>query len=205
MMANSSLIASEKPKGPSNRYDAIVVGVSAGGLQALETVLGDLPENYSIAVMIVQHRNKKSDDFLCRFLDDLCALRVTEAEDKIPIKAGHVYIAPPDYHLQVEMNRTLSLSVDPPVNYSRPAIDVLFETAAEAYTDRLVGVVLTGANSDGSRGLQTIKKLGGLTIVQDPKTAVASEMPGAALDMVRVDHVLPLEKIGRFLAELNRR
>ncbi len=185
-------------------YEAVVLGVSAGGLHALERVLSQLPLSYRLPLLIVQHRDKSSDLFLSRFLNERCQLHVVEAEEKMEICPGTVYIAPPNYHLQVETNRHLSLAVDGPVNWSRPSVDVLFETAAEVYRDKLVGVVLTGANKDGSRGLARIKQLGGFTVVQDPQTAAAAEMPQSAIDtVVEVDQVLPLEGIGSFLATLN--
>jgi len=183
-------------------YEAVVMGVSAGGLEALETVLPMLPADYALPVMIVQHRTRANDDLFCRFLDGLCALSVIEAEEKMPAQAGRIYIAPPDYHLQVETDRTLSLSVDPPVNWSRPSVDVLFETAVEAYRDRLVGVVMTGANKDGSMGLARIKRFGGLAVVQDPETAAAPQMPLGAIAAAGPDHVLSLAGIGRLLAGL---
>ncbi len=144
------------------QYDAIVIGVSTGGLDALETVFSLFTDDFAVPVMVVQHRGRDRDanDFICRHLAGFCGSDVREAEDKEPVRPGHIYIAPPNYHLMVEMNRTLSLSVDPPVNFSRPSIDVLFETAAEVYKDKLVGVVMTGANNDGSTGLKKIKRLG---------------------------------------------
>jgi len=183
-------------------FEAFVIGVSAGGLEALETILRELPVHFPLAGMIVQHRSKQNDNFLSKFLNGICHINVQEAEEKILIQPGNLYIAPPDYHLQVEMDRTLSLTVDPLVHWSRPSVDVLFETAAEVYQDRLVGVILTGANQDGSAGLKKIKQFGGTTIVQDPETAVASEMPQSAINKAGVDHILTLQEIGRFLAGL---
>ena len=183
-------------------YEAVVIGASAGGMQALESILVRFAADFSLAVLVVQHRHKASDDFLSKFFDDLCVLRVVEAEDKMEILRGVVYIAPPDYHLQVEMDKTLSLSVDPPVNYSRPSVDVLFETAAEAYGDSLVGVILTGANSDGSKGLARIQQLGGLALIQEPSTAAVPQMPAAAIKEVGEGRVLPLTKIGEYLSSL---
>jgi two-component system, chemotaxis family, protein-glutamate methylesterase/glutaminase len=183
-------------------YEAVVIGVSAGGLHALGTILPLLPADFDLAVMVVQHRAKESNTFLHNFLDELCLLRVVEAEEKMVIQAGYIYLAPPDYHLQIEMDRNLSLSVDPPVNWSRPSVDVLFETAAEVYRDKLVGVVLTGANNDGSMGLTRVKQLGGLSVIQDPKTAEAAQMPQGAIDAVGGDHILSLVDIGLFLATL---
>ncbi len=183
-------------------YAAVVIGVSSGGMRALEVILPLLPADYGLPVMVVQHRDKNSSSFICRFLNDLCRLSVVEAEEKMVVQAGHIYIAPPNYHLQVEMDHSLSLSVDPLVNWSRPSVDVLFETAAEAYRDKLVGVVLTGANSDGSRGLVRVKQLGGLVVIQNPETAEATQMPQAAIDAVGGDKILSLDEIGTYLASL---
>ncbi len=163
-----------------------------------------LPAEYPLSILIVQHRSKAKSDFLCRFFDGLCALQVVEAEEKSPIQPGIVYFAPPNYHMLVEMDRTLSLSIDPPVNWSRPSVDVLFESAAEAYRNELVGVVLTGSNKDGSRGLSRIKRFGGLTVIQEPKKAEASRMPLEAISAVPADHILTLEAIGRLLSEIGR-
>jgi len=189
---------------PSSRYDAIVMGVSAGGLDALKAVVSGLPDNFTIPVMIVQHCSKDSNDFLCRYLAGFCYCAVKEAEDKEPVKTGHIYIAPPDYHLIVETGRTLALSVDPPVNFSRPSVDVLFETAAEVYQERLVGVVMTGANNDGSMGCKKIKSFGGLLVVQDPKTAAFPQMPLGAIAAAKVDQIITVEDIGLFLSGLSR-
>ena len=181
-------------------YEAVVIGVSTGGLRALETIMPLLLPKYSLAVLVVQHRSKTSGEFLYNFLDGLCALNVLEAEEKTAVTAGNIYFAPAGYHLQVEMDKSLSLSVDPPVNFSRPSVDVLFETAAEAYGDKLVGVVLTGANADGAKGLARIQELGGVTIIQDPAGAEAAQMPEAAIAAVGGDFVLPLNEIGKLLA-----
>jgi two-component system chemotaxis response regulator CheB len=131
-------------------------------------------------------------------------LKVVDAEDKQWIKPGHVYLAPANYHLLVERG-AFSLSVDDAVSYSRPSIDVLFESAADAYGASVAAVVLTGANSDGARGVKAIKKRGGFVVVQDPKTAEAPSMPTAAIAAARVDQILPLERIGPFLLELCRK
>ncbi len=186
----------------NHHYEAIVMGVSSGGLDALKTVLSQLPDNFVIPIMIVQHRDKRDGDFICGYLDKLCSPNVKEAEDKEPIKQGCIYVAPPNYHLLVEMDRSLSLSIDPPVNFSRPSVDVLFETAAEVYKEKLVGVIMTGANNDGSMGFKKIKQSGGLLVVQDPETATAPQMPLAAIAAAKVDHILTLQDIGRLLAEL---
>ena len=187
-----------------NPFQAAVIGVSAGGLKALEKVLTKLSADFSLGVMVVQHTTADSDDFLARHLDRLCRVTVIQAEEKAAVKPGVVHLAPPNYHLLVELDLSLSLSVDAPVNFARPSIDVLFESAAEAYGKHLVGVILTGSNSDGSKGLLAVKNAGGLTLVQDPATAEASTMPASALKMVSPHHVLSLEKIGSFLENAGR-
>jgi len=184
-------------------YEAIVVGVSAGGLAALVEVLPKFDINMMLPVMIVQHQSNDSDDFLVRYFDQLCRQSVREVEDKMPVESGTIYFAPANYHLLVEPDRTLSLSTENRVNYSRPSIDVLFESAADAYTDRLVGIILTGANPDGTNGAARIKELGGLIIAQDPETAEAKAMPMSVIKHVQVDHILPLNRIGDFVNSLN--
>ncbi len=183
-------------------YEAIVMGVSAGGMEALSTILPDLSADFPIPVMVVQHQHPTSDDFLIRYLNERCGLKVKQADEKEDILPGVIYIAPPNYHLMVEEDRTFSLSIDPPVHFARPSIDVLFETAVDAYGPRLVGVILTGASSDGSHGLKRLKESGGLAMVQDPETAESDIMPRAAVDATEVDYVLPLEEIGPALNRL---
>jgi two-component system, chemotaxis family, protein-glutamate methylesterase/glutaminase len=182
------------------KYEAIAIGVSTGGMKAMEKILPELPVDFSLSVIVVQHLNPNSDDFLARYLDEKCRIRVKQADEKERALPGMVYIAPPNYHLMLEDDRTFSLSVDKPVNFARPSIDILFETAADAYGPGLIGVILTGASSDGSKGLKAVKDSGGLTIVQDPKTAEADLMPNAALTLIKPDYILPLEDIGPFLA-----
>lgn len=183
-------------------FAAVAIGVSAGGMEALSLVLPFLPERYGLAVMIAQHVHPQSDCYFVRYFKDRCRLEVKTADEKEAVEPGKIYLAPPNYHLLVEADRTFSLSVDPPVNYARPSIDVLFETAAEAFGPELCGVILTGANTDGSNGLAAVRKNGGLTVVQDPETAEVPAMPRAALKATAVDHVLPLESIGPFLSSL---
>jgi two-component system chemotaxis response regulator CheB len=182
-------------------YQAIVIGTSAGGLNALQKILGPLPANFSLPVLVVQHRLPAPDDFLTFSLNESCPLTVKEAEEKEPKKPGFVYIAPANYHLLVERNKTLSLSIDSKVCYSRPSIDVLFETAAEAYLSGLIGIILTGANDDGTAGLKKIKEKGGLTIAQDPATAESGAMPFSAIRENVVDQILPLAEIASFLSQ----
>jgi two-component system chemotaxis response regulator CheB len=187
--------------------DVIVIGCSLGGMRALQTVLEPIPATFAAPIVVVQHRHRASAEGLPAFIRKSTALKVVDADDKVWIKPGHVYLAPADYHLLVEKvngNGELSLSVDDRVSYARPSIDVLFESAADAYADRVVGVVLTGANADGAEGAKRIKRRGGFVVVQDPKTAEAPAMPQAVIDAVRVDRILPLERIGPYLLELCR-
>jgi two-component system chemotaxis response regulator CheB len=180
-------------------YDLVVIGASLGGLVALKQVLGCLPQSFGAAVAICQHRRPDNTSRLVHVLRAACALPVVEPEDKSAIERGIVYLAPADYHLLVERG-WLALSTDEPIHFARPSIDVLFETAAEAYRQRAMGVLLTGASEDGAAGLLAIKKWGGATIVQDPETAVSSVAPRAALARLCPDHVLPLGSIGPELA-----
>ena len=177
------------------RYEAVVIGVSAGGIEALKVILSPLPASFPLPIAIVQHRNERSDGFLAEYLDRMSGLVVSEAEDKEPLCPGHVYLAPAGYHLLIESDRSFSLSVDPRVNYSCPSIDVLFESAADAFADSLIGIVLTGANADGAKGLKAIKARRGLAIVQNPETAQAATMPRAALEATAVDYQVDLQEI----------
>jgi two-component system chemotaxis response regulator CheB len=182
--------------------ELVVIGASWGGLQAVERVLETLPRDFGAAVVIAQHRKADTDEGrLTRLLDARCALSVCEAEDKQALDAGTVLLAPADYHLLVEPG-SVALSVDPQVHYSRPSIDVLFSSAADAYGVRTAGVVLTGANADGAEGLRRIASRGGVAIVQDPATAARREMPDAALAATPEARVAALEEIGPLLADL---
>jgi two-component system chemotaxis response regulator CheB len=178
------------------------MGASWGGLHAVETVLGGLPEGFRTPIAIAQHRAVASGSgALARMLSLRSGLEVREAGDKDAIEPGGVYIAPPDYHLLVESGG-FALSIEEHVQHSRPSIDVLFDSAADTYGDRLIGVVLTGANEDGAYGVRRIKRRGGVTIAQDPASAERGDMPAAAIATGAVDHVLPLEEIGPRLGEL---
>jgi two-component system chemotaxis response regulator CheB len=190
-----------KASAPGRQFELIVIGCSLGGMKALPTILGALPADFSVPIAIVQHRYKTSNDGLPAFLRKTTALDVVDANDKEWIRAGKVYLAPANYHLLVEPGE-FQLSVDEVVAWSRPSVDVLFDSAAMAYRQKLVGVVLTGANQDGAAGCRTVKKQGGFLVVQDPKTAEAPSMPQAVIAAARVDRVLPLERIGPFLVEL---
>jgi len=184
------------------KYEAIVVGVSSGGMMTLNIILRHLPSDFALSIIIVQHQHPHADAFIAEFLDDRCSLTVKQADEKELIMSGKIYIAPPNYHLLVEEDKTFSLSTDKHIHFARPSIDVLFETAANVFNKKLVGIILTGANDDGSRGLKKIKESGGLTIVQDPDTAEVDTMPKAAIASTKVDYILPLEKIGPFICTL---
>ena len=183
------------------RPAVIVVGASAGGLRALELLFGGLPADFPIPLIAVQHRAKASSDSYASILGRSTRLPVHEIDDDDRLDAPGVYLAPPDYHVLVEPGRMV-LSIDEPVSYSRPSIDVLFESAADAYGEAVLGVLLTGANHDGAKGLVRIKDAGGWAIVQDPRTAESPEMPNAGIATGRVDQVLSLEDIA---GELVRR
>jgi two-component system chemotaxis response regulator CheB len=183
------------------QYDLIAIGASWGGLKAVSRVLDDIGADLP-AIVIAQHRGPDRREELAGLLQAHSELEIRDAEDKEELRRGVVYIAPSGYHLLVETRGTVALSTDEPVRYARPSIDVLFESAANAYRERCVGVVLTGANDDGARGLRRIVELGGVAVVQDPRTAARGEMPQAALDATNADVVLPLEQIGLFLRGL---
>lgn len=183
------------------RFEVTVVGTSLGGLHALEVILKGLPRSLPIAVAIAQHRHKDSDGELVNALQQYSLLPVVEAEDKQAIAPGRVYLAPANYHLLVEPGY-FALSTEAPVSYARPSIDVLFESAADAYGERVVGVILTGANHDGAQGLTKIKAYGGLTIVQAPNSAFSRTMPDAAIAAVPTAKILPLPEIAPFLVNI---
>jgi two-component system, chemotaxis family, protein-glutamate methylesterase/glutaminase len=176
------------------RYGLVVVGTSTGGLHALTRLLSALPANYRLPIVIVQHRSKDSDERLSGLLRASSHLPVREAEDKEPLHSPGVYLGPPDYHLLVEPD-SIALSTEEPVTYSRPSIDVLFESAAYSHGSGVIGVLLTGANQDGTRGLQEIKDHGGYVIVQDPESAESGFMPKNAVKNVLADRVLGLDQI----------
>lgn len=181
-------------------YQIVVIGVSAGGLAALQTLLGGLREGFNLATVLVQHRSRESEA-LCELLQDAATLPVHEVTDKMPIEAGAVYLAPPDYHLLIE-NGFFSLSTEEPVMFSRPSVDVALESAADAYGPRTVGVVLTGANRDGARGLRRVVDAGGYAVVQDPASAEVGVMPAAALKAVPEAQCIPLAGIAAHLRSL---
>jgi two-component system, chemotaxis family, protein-glutamate methylesterase/glutaminase len=186
---------------PPVGYRIVVVGTSWGGLDALRTVVASLPAEFDLPIAIVQHRHRDSDALLARFLQGYTRLHVCEVEDKQPIEPGKLFIAPANYHMLVELGH-FSLSVEAPVRYSRPSIDVAMISAASAYRHETVGVVLTGANADGSEGLRRIHDAGGMAVIQHPATAEVAAMPAAAIERVPTARVFPLDRIGNFLGEL---
>ena len=183
-------------------YEAIVIGTSSGGMNALKFLFSALPVDFSIPIIIVQHISPRPDNQWIKLLNKNSKLFLKEADEKEKIEHGKVYIAPPNYHLMIEINKTLSLTIDEHVNYSRPSIDVLFESAAEAYKNKLIGVILTGSNNDGTKGIKRIKEYGGLIIAQDPETAESSYMPASAISAIKPDYILSLEDITSLLIKL---
>ncbi|AWM39232.1 Chemotaxis response regulator protein-glutamate methylesterase of group 3 operon [Gemmata obscuriglobus] len=182
--------------------EAVVIGASAGAVDALSAVLPALPKGYPLPVMVVVHLPPDKKSVMAELFRGKCAVDVREADDKEPLTGGTVYFAPPDYHLLVEPDRRLSLSSEEQVHFSRPSVDVLFESAADAFGPGLVGVVLTGANADGARGLRAVLAAGGTGLVQTPTTAAAAAMPLAALAAHPAARALTLDQIAAHLREL---
>lgn len=183
-------------------YDAIVIGTSAGGLYVLMRMLKLLPPDYPVPIIVVQHRAKDERQLLEEVMEQHCSIYIKQADEKEKIQPGVVYFAPPDYHLLIEHDATFSLSHDAPVNYSRPSIDVLFETASDVYKEKLLAIILTGANKDGAAGIKKISMAGGTTIAQQPETADYPEMPKAAINTGVIRHILTPDEIGKFLLDL---
>jgi two-component system chemotaxis response regulator CheB len=185
--------------------EAIVIGGSAGAFDALSALLPGLGADYPLPILIVVHLPPDRTSLFADHFRARCKIRVREAEDKELIEPGVAYFAPPDYHLLVEADKRLSLSSEEPVLYSRPSIDVLFESAADVYSGGLIGVVLTGANSDGAGGLKAVVEAGGVAIVQSPKGAYATAMPEAAIAACPGACVLSLNEIAAYLQEIGAR
>lgn len=187
---------------PGRRIEAVVMGGSAGGWEAVSLILSKLPEDYPLPIAVVLHVHPdQGEDFAPR-MGRTCRIAVRLAGEKAPVLPGVVTFAPPDYHLLIEWDKTYALSADPKVCFSRPSIDVLFESAASVYGPALAGVLLTGASRDGSAGILRIKELGGITVVQSPETADHPTMPRAAVETASPLHVLSLEEIALFLQRL---
>ncbi|MCK4957577.1 MAG: chemotaxis protein CheB [Candidatus Cloacimonetes bacterium] len=178
-----------------SNFKFMVIGVSAGGMEALSKLLPSFPKNFPLPIVIIQHLHKNCTGYYIEYYNEKCALFVKEAKHYEKIEAGNIYFAPPDYHLLIEENKTLSLTIDEKVNYSRPSIDVLFESAAEVFQEKLIGIILTGANSDGTEGMKIIKQNGGLTIAQNPLEAEFPIMPQSAIDSGSIDLILTLQEM----------
>ena len=199
------MTAADRPFHPARDADAMVIGASAGGVQALQQLLAALPAGFVPAVLVVLHLPAGRPSAVVDIMDRRCALPVHEALDKQPLAPGTVVFAPPDYHLLVEPDRTLALSVDPPVLHSRPAIDPLFESAAAVFGPRLLALLLTGASHDGSAGVAAVRRTGGRVWVQDPAEAQVATMPAAALAGAGADDVMDLATMaGRLAQEVPR-
>jgi two-component system, chemotaxis family, protein-glutamate methylesterase/glutaminase len=187
-----------------NRFgaEAVVIGASAGGIDALSQILPSLPPGFPLAVMVVIHLPPDKTSVMHSLFAAKCQVPVREAEDKEPIRPGTVYFAPPDYHLLVETDKHLSLSSEEPANYSRPSIDVLFETAADTYGRSLIGIILTGASSDGAQGLRSVLEAGGTALVEHPDQAYASTMPRTALQICPTARSMSLGDIAEYLLSI---
>lgn len=185
-----------------NSYHAVVIGASAGGTEALCTILPGLPGNFYPPIVLVEHVGNNDISPFITCLQAYTPIKIKEAEPREAISPNTIFVAPSGYHLLIEEDRCFSLSVDPEVSYARPSIDVLFESAAETFQHRVVGVILSGANGDGTNGMQSIKQQGGHTIAQAPESATIATMPQSAIDAGVVDRVLPLDKIASYLTNL---
>ena len=189
------------PQAPATRdIDAVAIGASAGGVEVLSVLLSALPASCRASFFIVMHIPRERPSLLADLFNAKCALAVREAEDKEPVQPGTVYFAPPDYHLLLDRGPALALSSDEPVHFSRPSIDVLFDSAADIYGERLLGLILTGANQDGAEGLAAVGRAGGRTVVQEPGGAAVPFLPEAALQVGPVDFVLSLAQLQELFA-----
>jgi two-component system chemotaxis response regulator CheB len=191
------------PETLAKRIQGIVIGTSAGGVEALSLLLPALPARMRAAVFIVLHLPRERSSLLVEIFSGCCALTVREGQDKEPVAPATVYFAPPDYHMLLDQGPQIVLSADDAVNFSRPSIDVLFESAADIYADRLMGIVLSGGNDDGAAGLEAVRQAGGFTVVQRPDSAQSPFMPVAAIRRGTPDLVLSLEEIAALLATLD--
>ncbi len=187
---------------PLHSYDLITIGCSAGGIDSLRSLLPIISSEFPVPVVVIQHRSADSPQILQDYFSQICKAQVEEPDDKEPLKAGVIYFAPTNYHLLVDAKGCFNLSVDGPVNYSRPSIDVFFESAADAYGDRVLGIILSGANADGAIGLKAIIDRGGAALVQDPKTTEHPEMPTAAAVYASQQSIVTLDEIRNFFSEL---
>ena len=188
----------------NNSYKAVVIGGSAGSFQGVVKILSQLPKGFYLPIIMCLHRLKHVRHGFVEALSLKSIAQVTEPNDKEPIKKGCVYLAPANYHMSVELGHNFALSTEEMVNNSRPAIDITLGTCAYVYKEKLVGILLSGANRDGALGMQNIKAKGGITIVQEPSECVIDTMPKAALAVTKIDHVLKVDQIVQFLIELDK-
>jgi two-component system chemotaxis response regulator CheB len=188
----------------NNSYKAVVIGGSAGSFQGIVKILAQLPPNFPVPIIMALHRLKHVRNGFVEALSLKSVAQVVEPCDKEPIKKGSVYLAPSNYHLSVELGNYFALSTEEMVNNSRPAIDITLGTAAYVYRDKLIGILLSGANRDGGQGMKFIKDKGGVTIVQEPDECMIDAMPRAAMALTRVDHVMRVDQIVDFLKELDK-
>ena len=179
-----------------------MIGASAGGIEALRAILEKIEKPYPLPIIVVQHIGARGHRELSGFFDEICNLKVKDAEDKEFIAPGVIYFAPAGYHILIENDKSFGLTVEEPVNFARPSIDVLFSSAATVYKDKLLGIILTGANHDGAQGLSDIKELGGTVIVEDPKSAKVATMPQAAMNKVVPNLILNVDGIQKLVLEL---
>ena len=192
------------PNQSRRAIEAIVIGASAGGIKALLNLLAALPADFRIPIIIVLHMPDTRESRLVEVFQHHIALSVKLAQDKADIAPGHVYFAGPGYHLLIERGRSFSLSCEEPIHYSRPSIDILMVSAADAYGASLAGILLTGASHDGAEGMARIHEAGGLTVVQEPADAEIATMPQAALDLFTPDFILPLAEIQQLISRLEK-
>lgn len=187
-----------------NRYKAVVIGGSAGSFQGIVKILSSLPDSFELPIILCLHRLKHVRNGFVEALSIKSIKPVEEPFDKENIRKGKVYLAPANYHLSVELGNTLSLSTEDMVNNSRPSIDITLETSAYVYRDKLIGILLSGANKDGALGMKSIKDKGGMTIVQEPQECMIDTMPTAALQLTNIDHILRVDEIIYFFQELHK-
>lgn len=185
-------------------YKAVVIGGSAGSFQVMVKLLSSIPADFPLPIIIASHRLKHIKSGFVEALSLKSIKKIEEPEDKESIKKGRVYLAPANYHLSVELGNTFSLSTEEMVNNSRPAIDITFETCAYLYKEKLIGILLTGANKDGALGMKAVKDYGGLTIVQDPLECAMDTMPRAAMNATQIDHVLKVQELITFFNRLHK-
>jgi two-component system, chemotaxis family, protein-glutamate methylesterase/glutaminase len=188
----------------NNSYKAVVIGGSAGSFQGVVKILSQLPKGFPLPIIMCLHRLKHVRNGFVEALSIKSVVQVTEPNDKETIKKGNVYLAPANYHMSVELGNYFALSTEEMINNSRPAIDITLSTCAFAYKEKLIGILLSGANRDGGAGMKAIHDRGGITVVQDPAECMIDTMPKAALAMTKIDHIMKIDQIINFFKELDK-